>query len=157
MSKKYPKMLADRLEWIGSQKLARSSKRIDRRKLARSFGLVVKIIESGGDQEDEPVRQVFRKAGLRCEDPFHWWELLHAFCSVHSRRPTSRLWTEEEKRRLLKDAVAVGRPGMSILKICRELKTLKPREWRQTAENLHAQITRFGLTQEIHRRIKAKR
>jgi hypothetical protein len=85
VSKEYPLLLKKRLEWIARQRLTRTSKAIGRRRLAKTFDLVVMCIESG-DDEDQAVRAAFRKAKLSYEDPFHWWELLHAFCSVHSKR-----------------------------------------------------------------------
>jgi hypothetical protein len=156
VSKKYPKLLNQKLNWIARQRLTRTSRAIGRQRLAASFGLVLRCIESGLD-EDKAVLEAFRKAKLSHEDPFHWWELLHAFCSVHSRRPRTLQWNEKKKRQLVKDAVAAGRPGMSIRKICDEIKLRKPREWPQMSDNLQAQIARFGLTNEIHRKIKAKR
>ncbi|QDW35828.1 hypothetical protein FFI89_000930 [Bradyrhizobium sp. KBS0727] len=156
MSKEYPKLLNERFKWIARQGLVSDYKAIDRRRLARSFSLVAAIIDCG-DDEDKPVLDAFRKTQLNYNDPFHWWELLHAFCSVHSKRPKRRLWTEKRKKQLVKDAVAAGSRGMSIFAICQEMKRRKPKEWLQVPENLQAQITRFDLTQEIRRKIEAKR
>jgi len=157
MSKDYQKLWNDQLKKLSRKNMARFSQapKINCKDPKTNFDLVVSLIYSG-DEEDEKLREAFKKAKLNVEDPFHWWQLLHDLIMIHTDRDAgrSRLWTEEKKRKLERDCVSVGRrdPATdSIIEISKRLKD--DLHYTQTSENLQFQISRFRLTDRIKRKI----
>ena len=155
MGKDYPGTLDEELQWIAKKKIRSYPEKIDRQNLTH-FAMMLDLFEDG-DEDDEKLKEFFRAAKLDYRDVFHWWELLHAFSVTHSSKPSrgARIWTDEFKRKLVSDCVKVGvklaRPTIPLL--CEGLKA--DHGYRQTPENLQAQIARNELRDKIMKKITA--
>lgn len=160
MRKSYPVKLSEAIEHLSQTARDEIPDDIDLEQPASMFALMIIMFEGGSDEYDIKLAEYFRDANLNPRDPFHWWELLSAFVQVHSKQSSAgeRVWTPTFQRKLVRDCVKVGvdMPKPTILALCTKLKN--ELGYRQTPQNLLAQISRLGLTESILQKIKnAKR
>jgi hypothetical protein len=155
MRKNYKAALKEHLEGLARANLGRRTAHV--RKKGRSFDVMLSCFEASvgtDDKRDKALLKFFRKAKLNVDDAFHWWELLHLFVAVHTNRPPgAHVWTDDFKKKLIRDCVQIGckQSGrISIREYCKILTT-KPGDYNydQTDENLYTQIARHRLIPKI--------
>jgi hypothetical protein len=160
MPKDYQGQWKKRLSEVARRNMARISlaPKIDRENPDSNFDLVVSLIYM--ETNDQTLLDVFRRARLNVEDPFHWWQLLEDLIDTHTDQPAgaSRVWTQTKIAKLERDSVRVSRrePATgSVVEISRRLKT--DLGYQQTPDNLRTLITRLKLTNRIKKKIARKK
>jgi hypothetical protein len=163
MGKNYHKALKEHVEELARANLRRKNAHV--KKGGRSFDLMLSCFEASvgiDDEDDKALRKLFRRAKLNVEDAFHWWELLHLFVAVHTNRPPgAHVWNPAFREKLIRDCVQISRDQshrIGILEYCETLTDKQgPYRYRQTVENLKAQISRFKLTAKIDAAVRRAR